>query len=146
MSWNGPDDWRDEQPPDDDWSEVPDRRWPLTWRGLLPRERWIWFERLWGDVCSLQERYRLAVRSQWWEDELQLEVLAALAAWVARYDAGEWDDPPGKLSLLFDLERIAGMLRDGIEPFYADRDRTAFVRHLIDRGCQPPGRMVQPDG
>jgi hypothetical protein len=145
MTWDGPEDWRDDWAPDDEWPEVQDGRWPLTWRGLLPRERWIWFERLWSDVCSLQERYRLAVRSQWWEDELQLEVLAALAAWVARYDAGEWDDPPGKLSLLFDLERIAGMLRDGIEPFYPDRDRMAFVRHLVDLGCQPPpGKQIPP--
>ena len=31
-------------------------------RGLLPRERWLWFERLWSDVCALRVRYRLAVR------------------------------------------------------------------------------------
>ena len=64
--------------------------------------------------------------------------LAALAAWTARYDSGEWDDPPGKLALLFDLERVAALLRDGLDPFHPDRDRTAFVRHLIDLGCQPP--------
>jgi hypothetical protein len=89
-------------------------------------------------VCALRVRYRLAVRSHWWEDEIQVEALAALAAWTDRYDAGEWDDPPGKLALLFDIERVAGLLRDGVQPFHPDRDRIAFVRHLIDLGCQPP--------
>ena len=76
-------------------------------------------------MCSLRERYRLAVRSGWWADEMQVEVLAALAAWVERYDSGEWDDPPGKLALLFDLERVAALLRDGVDPFHPDRDRAA---------------------
>ena len=70
-------------------------RWPLDPRGLYPRERWVWFEQLWSDACMLRERYRLALRAGWWEDEVQLEALAALAAWVQRYDSGEWDDPPG---------------------------------------------------
>ena len=38
---------------------------------------------------------------------LDVEALAATAAWVHRYDTGEWDDPPGKLALLFELERVA---------------------------------------
>ena len=114
------------------------RRWPLTWRSLYPRERWLWFEQLWSDVCALRERYRLSVRSGWWEDDVQLEALAALAAWTDRYDSGEWDDPPGKLGLLFDLERVAGLLRDGLDPFHPERDRAAFLRHLLDLGCQPP--------
>jgi hypothetical protein len=67
-----------------------------------------------------------------------VEALAALAAWVERYDSGECDDPPGKLALLFDLERIATLLRDGSEPFDPDRDRRAFTRHLISLGCRPP--------
>ena len=138
MNWHGPDDWPDDLPQDDGWSEEDAIRWPLTWRGLLPRERWLWFERLWADVCDLRVRYRLGVRSQWWEDDIQVEALAALAAWTGRYDSGEWDDPPGKLALLFDLERVAGLLRDGVDPFHPDRDRTAFVRHLVDLGCQPP--------
>ena len=121
-----------------DWGEAPQQRWPLDWRGLYPRERWLWFEQLWSDVCMLRDRYRLAVRSSWWENPLQLEALAALAAWVARYDSGEWDDPPGKLALLFDLDRIGALLREGLDPFHPDRDRTAFVRHLVDIGCQPP--------
>lgn len=131
--------WRDDDlRGGEPWEDEEPRRWPMTWRGLLPRERWQWFERLWHDVCELRDRYRLAVRSRWWEDDLQVEVLAALAAWVQRYDSGEWDDPPGKLSLLFDLERVAAALRDGVDPFHPDRDRVAFVRHLVDIGGQPP--------
>jgi hypothetical protein len=137
MSWSDPEDERPDEP-GREWDDTPSPRWPLDWRGLYPRERWVWFEQLWSDVCMLRERYRLAIRSEWWENEVQLEALAALAAWVFRYDSGEWDDPPGKLALLYDLERITALLRDGMEPFYPDRDRTAFVRHLIDLGCQPP--------
>jgi hypothetical protein len=44
----------------------------------------------------------------------------------------------GKLALLYDLERIAALLTDGREPFYPDRDRLAFARHLLELGCQPP--------
>lgn len=136
MSWP---EFEDDRPEGaGDWDEAPRPSWPLGWRGLYARERWMWFEQLWSDVCMLRERYRLAVRSGWWENELQLETLAALAAWVSRYDSGEWDDPPGKLALLFDLERVAALLREGMDPFHPDRDRIAFVRHLIDIGCQPP--------
>jgi hypothetical protein len=113
-------------------------RWPLQWRALYPRERWRWFERLWSEVCALRERYRLPVRSGWWEDHIQVEGLAALVAWVQRYDSGEWDDPPGKLALLYDLEHISVLLRDGNEPFHPDRDRVPFTRYLIEIGCEPP--------
>jgi len=118
--------------------EVDLQRWPLSWRTLYPLERWAWFERLWVDVCSLRERYRLPVRSRWWQDEVQVEALAALAAWVARYDVGEWDDPPGKLALLFELDRIHTLLRDGHDPFDPGRDRDGFDAHLRELGCQPP--------
>lgn len=113
-------------------------RWPMSWRGLYPRERWLWFQSLWNEVCALRERYHLAIRSGWWEDDVQVETLAALAAWVDRYDSGEWDDPPGKLALLFDLERIAGLLRDGLEPFDPRRDHPTFLSHIIGLGCQLP--------
>ncbi|MGZ6725788.1 MAG: hypothetical protein ACXVHK_33210, partial [Solirubrobacteraceae bacterium] len=72
-----------------------------------------------------------------WEDGVQVEALAALAASVERYDTGEWDDPPGKLGLLYDLERVRELIRGG-DPLYPERDRSAFVRFLIDAGCQPP--------
>jgi hypothetical protein len=131
-----PGSWGDRDP--GDWPDEDPQRWPLDWRGLLPRERWIWFERLWWDVCVLRDRYRLPVRSRWWEDAIQVEALAALAAWTARYDSGEWDDPPGKLSLLLELERLESLLRDGSQPFVPARDVEAFQVHLSELGCQPP--------
>ena len=141
MSWSDPDDARWDELGDDT-DEVLPPRWPLNWRGLYPRERWLWFERLWTDVCALRERYPLPLRSGWWTNQIQVEALAALAAWVDRYDSGEWDDPPGKLAVLYDLERIAALLRAGDEPFCPGRDRLAFARHLIAIGCQPPGPNV----
>jgi hypothetical protein len=122
-----------------------DQRWPLAPTHLLPRERWLWWEQLWSDVCALRVRYRLGVRSGWWEDQVQVEALAALAAWVERYDSGEWDDPPGKLGLLYDVELVAALLRDGGEPFHPDRDRLAFARFLIAGGCQPQPGWQLPD-
>jgi hypothetical protein len=104
---------------------------------LLPRERWMWWEQLWADVISLSKRYRIRLGHRWWEDDVEVETLAALAAWVDRYDSGEWDDPPGKLALLYDLERVRALIRGG-EPFHPDRDRLAFARFLIEAGCQPP--------
>ncbi len=120
--------------------EAPAARWPLDWHGLYPRERWLWFEQLWSDVSMLRTRFRLPIRSGWWEDQVQLEALAALASWVARYDSGEWDDPPGKLALLYDLERVTVLLREGGDPFHPQRDRPAFDRYLISLGCQPADR------
>ena len=68
-----------------------------------------------------------------------LDALAALAAWSRRYGSGEWDDPPGKLALLHDIEHVSKLLqRNGTDPFHSDRDRKAFLRHLIDLSCQPP--------
>ena len=123
---------------DDESLQAAEQRWPLAWHGLYARERWLWFEQLWSDVCILRERYHLSVRSGWWEDQVQVEALAALAAWVDRYDSGEWDDPPGKLALLYDLERVSVLLRDGGEPFAPKRDRAAFITHMVEIGCQPP--------
>jgi hypothetical protein len=145
MSWSEPDDGHWDDPGDGGADELDGARWPLNWIGLYARERWMWFERLWSDVCMLRERYRLALRSGWWEDQVQVEALAALAAWIERYDSGEWDDPPGKLGLLYDLERIAGLLRDGNEPFHPDRDRLAFARYLIEIGCRPPPGRGSPE-
>jgi hypothetical protein len=135
--------WQDDG--SEGWEEPASRRWPLHWRGLYPRERWLWWEQLWSDVCALRDRYRLAIRAGWWEDSIQVETLAALAAWTERYDSGEWDDPPGKLSLLYDLDRVAVLLRDGEQPFHPNRDRPAFARHLIDLGCQPPPSSAAPE-
>ncbi len=106
-----------------------------------------WFEDLWLDVCRLRERYMLPVRTGWWENPLQVETLAALAAWVERYDSEEWDDPPGKLALLYDLERVSAMLRDGNDPFYPDHDRPAFKRFIAALGGQdlPDNRRLEDD-
>jgi len=114
-----------------------EQRWPMVPRHLLPRERWLWWEQLWSDLLMLAERYRISPAKGWWENGLQVEALAALAVWVARYDSGEWDDPPGKLALLYDLERVRELIR-GSESFHPERDRAAFCRFLIDAGCQPP--------
>jgi hypothetical protein len=137
MSWPDPgqEEWAE---PCGDGTEPAAQRWPLGWQGLYPQERWLWFEQLWSDVCMLRERYHLPVRSGWWYDQVQVEALAALASWVGRYDSGEWDDPPGKLALLYDLEHVAVLLRDGRDPFYPGRDRPLFDRRLTELGCQPP--------
>ena len=66
MSWFEPDDGRWDEP-EGGWQDLDDHRWPLDWRGLYPRERWMWFEQLWTDACMLRERYRLALRSGWWD-------------------------------------------------------------------------------
>ena len=94
-------------------------------------------DRLWQSVCALRTRYGLPARSGWWESELQVEALAALAAWVDRYDSGEWDDPPGKLSLLYEIERVAGLLRDGNETV-PPRPRPTPVRGVPDRRARRP--------
>jgi hypothetical protein len=120
-------------------------RWPMAPAHLLPLERWLWWEQLWAEVVVLRRRYRLDPGKDWWEDEAKVEALAALAAWVARYDSGEWDDPPGKLSLLYDLERVRQMVR-GQEPFDPTRDHAAFARFLVDAGCQPPPGGIRPLG
>jgi hypothetical protein len=107
--------------------------WPLTHNELDAAAGRLWFRRLWFDACALRERYGLALRSGWWRDSIQVEALAALAAWVARYDSGEWDDPPGKLALLFDLERVGALLRDGTEPFNRERDEPLFVEYVLGK-------------
>ncbi|MGH2882845.1 MAG: hypothetical protein ACRDPA_09170 [Solirubrobacteraceae bacterium] len=73
---------------DHDAPELAEQRWPMAPTHLLPRERWLWWEQLWNDVIALGERYRLQPPTDWWEDGAKVEALAALAAWVARYDSG----------------------------------------------------------
>jgi hypothetical protein len=120
--------------------------WPLGWRCLDRDVAWSWWEQLWKDAKMLRDRYRLALRSGWWEDEIQVEALAALAAWSRGYDTGAWTDPPGKLQLLYDLDRIRGLLRAGENVFDPGRDRTAFVQHLLLIGCEPPGSTPESPG
>ena len=113
--------------------------WPLDWRGLEPPERWIWWQQLWEDAIRLRDRYRLTLRSGWWQDDVQVEALAALAAWAKPYDTGAWNDPPGKLQLLYDLDRIRALLRAGEDIFDPDRDWETFVQHLLAIECEPRG-------
>jgi hypothetical protein len=48
-----------------------------------------------------------------------------------------WNDLAGKLQLLYDLDRIRGLLRAGGDVFDPDRDGDAFARHLAATGCEP---------
>jgi hypothetical protein len=111
--------------------------WRLDWRELSPAARSVWWDQLWDDAIRLRDRYRLVLRSAWWEDDIQVEALAALAALVSGYDTGAWNDPVSKLQLLFDLDRIRGLLHPGQDVFDPDRDRLAFDEHLLAIGCQP---------
>lgn len=108
---------------------------PLSWHSLAPPERWRWFEQLWDEALMLRERYELPVRAHWWEDARQVEALAAFAEWVRRYDSGEWDDPPGKLALIYELERLDPLLRDGHGPLHPERDRPLFDRYVMEVIC-----------
>jgi hypothetical protein len=105
--------------------------WRLDWRELSPAARAIWWDQLWDDAIKLRDRYRLVLRSAWWEDDIQVEALAALAALVSGYETGAWNDPVSKLQLLFDLDRIRGLLHAGQDVFDAARDRPAFNAYLL---------------
>jgi hypothetical protein len=107
----------------------------IHWRELDPAERRSWWEDRWLDAIALVDRYRLSLRSHWWEDAIQVEALAAFAAWVALYDSGTYTDPPGKLQLLWELERLRAVLRGGEEAFHPARDRAAYERHLDAMGA-----------
>jgi len=117
------------------------------WRQRPPRERREWWDQRWNEAINLSERYRLALRSGWWEDSVKVEALAAFAAWVAAYDTEVSIDPPGKLQLLGQLEWLRTVLRGGERAFHPPSDRAAFDRHLdsID-GRTPDGRQPTPPG
>jgi hypothetical protein len=104
-----------------------ERNCPFRWEELYRRERWQRFEQVRSEACGPRRRYRLSLRTGHGGTRCRPRHRRA-GAWVERYDAGEWDDPPGKLALLYDLERVAPLLRDGTEPFHPDRDRIAFAR------------------
>ena len=117
----------------DDEPYLAERRWPLAATGLLPRERWLWWEQLWSDVIGLGKRSHRSTGGRTVRRSRRSRAGRAGSAVRLR----RMDDPPGKLALLFDLERVHGLVR-GAEPFHPDRDRAAFVRFLVDTGCQPP--------
>jgi hypothetical protein len=101
-----------------------------NWRELDPDARRDWWEQLWISAIALSGRYRLALRSGWWENQLQTEALVAFAAWVELYDTSTYTDPPGKLQLLWELDRLKPLLRGGPAAFDPTRDRPAFDRYL----------------
>lgn len=106
----------------------------LDWRSVAPDKRSAWWQQLWEDAIALDHRYRLGLRAPWWQDPIQVEALAALAAWTRAYDSGNWVDPVGKLTLLYDLDKIRGLLRAGDRPFNPQQDAGAFaerVRHKV---------------
>jgi len=110
------------------------------WRCLDPAQRWDWFQQLYTAVAHLDARYRLGIRSGWWEDDVQIELLAALAAWVSMFDYANWTDPEGKARLLLQLPSFRELLRGGASTFQPDVDRERFEQHLHEqRGCCEPG-------
>jgi pullulanase/glycogen debranching enzyme len=115
----------------------PNTAWRLDWRELPPHERWNWWEQLWKEAVRLRKRYRLVLRSEWWQDDIQVETLAALAALVNGYDSGAWNDPLSKLRLLYELDQIRSLLRGGEDVFDPDRDRGQFTQHQLAIGCEP---------
>jgi hypothetical protein len=109
------------------------------WRGLEPVQRWQWFQQLYAAAAHLDRRYRLGLRSGWWEDDVQVELLAALAAWVSMFDYGNWTDPEGKARLLLQLPSFREVLRGGAQTFEPHNDRERLEQHLREqRGCATP--------
>jgi hypothetical protein len=104
-----------------------------NWREVPAAERRDWWNQLWLDANTLARRYRLALRTGWWQDAIQVEALQAYAAWLRLYDTGTFTDPPGKLQLLFELERLRALLRGGEEPFDPARDRPRFDQYLTEQ-------------
>ena len=87
-------------------------------------------------------RYRLGLRSGWWDNDVQIEILATLGASVAMFDYANWADPEAKARLLLQLQSIRELVRGGAQQFDPERDRQAFERHLrIDRECEPPSHV-----
>ena len=101
-----------------------------NWRELIEPERREWWQDLWLDTLALAQRYRLPLRSGWWEDSLQVEALAAFCAWVRLYDSGTYNDPDGKLRVLWQLEQLKAVLRPGERAFDPKRDHESYERHL----------------
>jgi hypothetical protein len=102
----------------------------VDWRQLPPDQRRVWWDNLWEAAIDLADRYRLALRSGWWQHAVQVEALAAFSGWLALYDTGAYTDPPGKLQLLWELERLRAVLRGGEHAFDPVHDRPTFDRYL----------------
>ncbi len=113
------------------------------WRGLdVAEQRWNWFQQLYAQAAHLDRRYRLALRTGWWEDEIQVELLATLGAWVGMFDYANWTDPEAKARLLFQLQSVRELVRGGAQQFDPQRDHEAFERHLrTQRDCEAPNHV-----
>jgi hypothetical protein len=102
----------------------------VDWRTLPPAQRRAWWDHIWSGAVRLAGRYRLALRSGWWQDQIQVEALAAFICWLELYDSGANADPTGKVQLLWELERLRGLLRAGEHAFHPGRDRGVFERYV----------------
>lgn len=119
----------------------PDQAVP-GWRGLDSHQRWAWFQNLYEQAAHLDRRYRLGLRSGWWDDEVQIELLASLGAWVAMFDYANWTDPEAKARLILGLPAIRELVRGGAQQFDPDRDRDAFEQHLrAERQSEAPNHV-----
>jgi hypothetical protein len=112
----------------------------VHWRELPPAQRCGWWEHVWQAAIMLATRYRIALRRGWWEDSVQVEAVAAFHAWLRLYDTGAYTDPPGKLQLLWELDRLRSALRAGESAFDPEADRPLFELHLeaLDGGAPGP--------
>jgi hypothetical protein len=116
------------------------------WRALQRQHRWTWFQKLYQQAAHLDRRYRLALRSGWWDDDVQIESLAALGAWIGMFDYANWADPEAKTRLIFQLPAVRELLRGGAQQFDPERDRDAFEHHLRNaRGCEDPAMLREQD-
>jgi hypothetical protein len=113
------------------------------WRSLDPEPRWNWFHALYEQAAHLDRRYRLGLRSGWWEDDIQVEILATLGAWVAMFDYANWTDPEGKARLILQLPTVRELVRGGAQQFDPHHDRHAFDEHdgNNDYNNVPPRRV-----
>ena len=119
----------------------------VDWRALPPAQRRAWWDHIWSATVRLAGRYRLALRSGWWQDQIQVEALAAFICWLELYDSGANADPTGKVQLLWELERLRGLLRAGEHAFHPGRDRDAFDRYVdrtLDGAAEAPTATGQP--
>jgi hypothetical protein len=110
------------------------------WRGLDPKQRWNWFQQLYHQAAHLDRRYRLGLRTGCWDDDVQIEILATLGAWVAMFDYANWTEPEGKARLILQLPAVRELVRGGAQQFGPDRDPPVFEQHLRGQSsCEQPG-------
>src|ERR1039458_9757513 len=105
------------------------------WRGLEGEQRWTWFRQLYAQAAPLDRRYRLGLRSGWWTDDVQIELLAALGAWIGMFDYANWTEPRSQGKADLPASGRAGA---------AARRRPAVQRRRGPGGVRaPPARQVR---